>query len=167
MNNAVLFFDECEVVFRSRNLGGDRLLNRWPCTERTSYYMFQQQILFFSAVQLKPAVVSFFLSFFFFSFFLSFYLSLFLSFFICFYLSIYLSFYLYFFISLLLIEFLLNFLPSLDSSLHLFFPLLPIFSLYFSINFLSVCLQKQKGMRVSYSWRQTVRTILTKRCIEG
>jgi hypothetical protein len=28
MNNAVLFFDECEVVFRTRNQGGDRLLNR-------------------------------------------------------------------------------------------------------------------------------------------
>ena len=27
MNNAVIFFDECEVVFRSRNLGGDRILN--------------------------------------------------------------------------------------------------------------------------------------------
>jgi SpoVK/Ycf46/Vps4 family AAA+-type ATPase len=27
MNNAVLFFDECEVVFRTRNHGGDRLLN--------------------------------------------------------------------------------------------------------------------------------------------
>jgi SpoVK/Ycf46/Vps4 family AAA+-type ATPase len=27
MNNAVLFFDECEVVFRTRNQGGDRLLN--------------------------------------------------------------------------------------------------------------------------------------------
>lgn len=27
MNNAVLFFDECENVFRSRNQGGDRLLN--------------------------------------------------------------------------------------------------------------------------------------------
>jgi len=27
MSNAVLFFDECEVVFRSRNQGGDRMLN--------------------------------------------------------------------------------------------------------------------------------------------
>jgi SpoVK/Ycf46/Vps4 family AAA+-type ATPase len=27
MSNAVLFFDECEVVFKSRNLGSDRLLN--------------------------------------------------------------------------------------------------------------------------------------------
>ena len=27
MNNAILFFDECENVFRSRNQGGDRLLN--------------------------------------------------------------------------------------------------------------------------------------------
>jgi SpoVK/Ycf46/Vps4 family AAA+-type ATPase len=27
MSNAVLFFDECEVVFRSRNTGGDRMLN--------------------------------------------------------------------------------------------------------------------------------------------
>lgn len=27
MSNAVIFFDECEVVFRSRNIGGDRLLN--------------------------------------------------------------------------------------------------------------------------------------------
>jgi SpoVK/Ycf46/Vps4 family AAA+-type ATPase len=27
MNNAILFFDECETVFKSRNSGGDRLLN--------------------------------------------------------------------------------------------------------------------------------------------
>jgi SpoVK/Ycf46/Vps4 family AAA+-type ATPase len=27
LNNAVLFFDECESVFRSRNQGGDRMLN--------------------------------------------------------------------------------------------------------------------------------------------
>ena len=27
MSNAVIFFDECEVVFRSRSMGGDRLLN--------------------------------------------------------------------------------------------------------------------------------------------
>ncbi len=27
MSNAVLFFDECEVIFKSRNLGSDRLLN--------------------------------------------------------------------------------------------------------------------------------------------
>lgn len=27
MSNAVLFFDECEVVFKSRNMGADRLLN--------------------------------------------------------------------------------------------------------------------------------------------
>ena len=34
MNNAVLFFDECEVVFRTRNQGGDRLLNRWEKERR-------------------------------------------------------------------------------------------------------------------------------------
>ena len=27
ISNAVLFFDECETVFRSRDRGGDRLLN--------------------------------------------------------------------------------------------------------------------------------------------
>src|SRR3546814_1515517 len=27
MSNAVLFFDECDAVFRSRDIGGDRLLN--------------------------------------------------------------------------------------------------------------------------------------------
>ena len=27
LSNAVLFFDECEAVFRSRDRGGDRLLN--------------------------------------------------------------------------------------------------------------------------------------------
>src|SRR5690554_1427255 len=27
MNNAILFFDECDAVFRSRDIGGDRLLN--------------------------------------------------------------------------------------------------------------------------------------------
>eukprot|EP01038_Epipyxis_sp_PR26KG_P008133 gene8133-11011_t len=27
MSNAVLFFDECEIIFKSRNLGSDRLLN--------------------------------------------------------------------------------------------------------------------------------------------
>jgi SpoVK/Ycf46/Vps4 family AAA+-type ATPase len=27
MNNAIIFFDECEIVFKSRNLGSDRVLN--------------------------------------------------------------------------------------------------------------------------------------------
>lgn len=27
MSNAILFFDECEIIFKSRNLGGDRILN--------------------------------------------------------------------------------------------------------------------------------------------